>query len=410
MEHIVFKKRIATDFKINLSLDILPKRADAYHGIDSLFMRLSGGDNLALQVSLPLEQQMLRHNQLPQVSLQDLLSYTQLLSNWDLDSTNYVCYASGGDEDLLSFLNHNKEKNLVYKSAAYCLAYLQLALLKRLFQFNSAIMTDISTKINWSLNQTTISKLLKKLQVLSLPQLLKCIADFVNFRWQFYLEKNLPTQAGLGAGSYDAAAVWRLILDCLNTCWQLDLAYKDFVALFDPLEIAKNIGADTVFALQDSIVLARVMGIGEQLKPLAVDSDGFMRQKLYFIIVQPEWRVDTAAAYGLFDASKEALASSNIAEGLRLLKYKQYDSLYKQLFNHFSTLLLTKQELYQSFLNYLKHLTEAEYINLSGSGSACFLLYSDVSKRNADYTYLSKNLTGGNKLFVAESPYFAWLD
>lgn len=403
MEHVIFKSRTATDFKLNLNLDILAKRADGYHGIDSLFLRLTGGDYLELQVSLPLERELVESDYTARYSLQQLLMYTNLLSNWELSAAAYACYTTGADTDLLTFLNRNKEKNLVYKSAAYVLSYWQMALLKRLFQFNAAIMNKISAKLNWSLNQEIIGKLVYKLQDFTLEKLLKCIKDFISFRWQFHLEKNIPAQAGLGAGSHDAAAVWRLIFAFLQKHWALDLTYDDFVAVFEAADIAENIGADTVFALRRSCALARVRGIGEEISELALNSDNVAAAKLYFIIVQPEWKVDTKSAYEAYDKLNLPLPPSETEACIAAVGKMQYGELAHRAYNHFGMLLSKNKTEYRNLMSYLKAVTFAEYVNLTGSGSACFLLYGNSRQRDKDYLYLLNNLKNYDKMFKAES-------
>lgn len=72
------------------------------------------------------------------------------------------------------------------------------------------------------------------------------------------LKKHIPTGAGLGGGSADAAAV----LKGLNELWKLHLPLKSLQ------DIGLSLGADIPFCLADAPM--RVRGIGERLSPLPV--------------------------------------------------------------------------------------------------------------------------------------------
>ncbi len=87
------------------------------------------------------------------------------------------------------------------------------------------------------------------------------------------IEKSIPSQAGLGGGSADAAAVLR---------W----------ADFDDLEAAAGIGADVAFCLVGG--RARVRGIGEQVEPLP-----FVERTL--TLITPPVACSTPAVYRAWD-------------------------------------------------------------------------------------------------------------
>jgi len=98
------------------------------------------------------------------------------------------------------------------------------------------------------------------------------------------LTKNLPTQAGLGGGSSDAAHVL-LGLDTLIG------AKIGATALHS---LAKKLGADVPFFL--SAGAAKVSGIGDMIKPLdPIDLPPF-------VVVMPDALVSTADAYAALDA------------------------------------------------------------------------------------------------------------
>ena len=87
------------------------------------------------------------------------------------------------------------------------------------------------------------------------------------------LTKRIPAGAGLGGGSADAAAVLR---------------HVDF----GDLHRAAGLGADVPFCVAGGRAL--VTGIGERVEPLAYE-------ECSFVIVTPEFGVDTAAVYRAYD-------------------------------------------------------------------------------------------------------------
>lgn len=99
------------------------------------------------------------------------------------------------------------------------------------------------------------------------------------------LTKRIPSQAGLGGGSSDAAAT----LNAVNTLFGLRLSTHRMT------EIAASLGADVPFFLSGGTAL--VEGLGEQVTP---------RRSLAFfdwvVIVKPPVGVSTALAYAALDA------------------------------------------------------------------------------------------------------------
>lgn len=97
---------------------------------------------------------------------------------------------------------------------------------------------------------------------------------------RFTLEKNLPSGAGLGGGSSNAAAA----LNLCNDIWQLGLKLNELIPL------ASQLGADVPFFLYGGSFFAE--GKGEILDP-APDPYPF-----HIVIGTPQCRVETGWAYG----------------------------------------------------------------------------------------------------------------
>lgn len=101
------------------------------------------------------------------------------------------------------------------------------------------------------------------------------------------LEKRIPAAAGLGGGSSDAAAAWRL-----GRRWRgsPDGAAAD-ADKADILAALSRIGADVPFFAAGHAV-ARVRGIGERVAPLALPPGGSE-----VVLVHPPFRLATAAVF-----------------------------------------------------------------------------------------------------------------
>ena len=94
------------------------------------------------------------------------------------------------------------------------------------------------------------------------------------------LEKRIPVAAGLGGGSSDAAAAWRL-----GRAWRglADSADRD------DLEALAEIGADVPF-FASALAAARVTGVGERVEPRAVEPS-------HVVLAHPQFGLSTAAVF-----------------------------------------------------------------------------------------------------------------
>jgi 4-diphosphocytidyl-2-C-methyl-D-erythritol kinase len=98
-----------------------------------------------------------------------------------------------------------------------------------------------------------------------------------------HMEKNIPTQAGLGGGSADAAAVLHAMNDLFNTRLSID----------ELCDIGVNIGADVPFCITGGTRLCQNIGEVQSRLPDFPDC--------YFVIVKPISSVSTKLAYASYD-------------------------------------------------------------------------------------------------------------
>ncbi len=97
------------------------------------------------------------------------------------------------------------------------------------------------------------------------------------------IRKHIPSQAGLGGGSADAAGT----LLALRTLWNLSIDDQDLA------ELGLSLGADIPFCLRGGT--ARVRGIGESIEPLPAFKG------CWFVIAMPKKGASTKSTFQLID-------------------------------------------------------------------------------------------------------------
>lgn len=176
---------------------------------------------------------------------------------------------------------------------------------------------------------------------------------------EFSVEKNIPSFAGLGGGSSDAAAALKI----MNFMFDTD---------FDDIhlaEIGSRIGSDVPFFL--TAPAAFISGRGEKVKGIeAVEHD--------FVLIHPQVEISTAEAYAWLDSSvvKRAafLSEERICE-----VYKGDCSAYNEFSNDFSYELNERFNVFPEIDSALKQ-QGAVYSSITGSGSAVFGLFESAAE------------------------------
>ncbi|MDP8235679.1 MAG: 4-(cytidine 5'-diphospho)-2-C-methyl-D-erythritol kinase [Candidatus Erginobacter occultus] len=164
------------------------------------------------------------------------------------------------------------------------------------------------------------------------------------------IEKNVPSAAGLGGGSADAAAALRT----LNDLWDLGLSLPDLTAL------AGKLGSDVPFFLQPRTSLWR--GRGEKGEPLPEAPPFFA------VVINPAFPLSTRRAYSELAVSGPArLPHPNLAGVTDALKRSDLAALGKALYNRFQETLAPRYPRIQELLDFFRE-REALGALLSGSG------------------------------------------
>jgi len=172
------------------------------------------------------------------------------------------------------------------------------------------------------------------------------------------LEKRIPSAAGLGGGSSDAAAT----LLGLVMLWNLDVSEKDLA------KIASRLGADVSFFLLGGT--ARALGRGETIELL----DDVPEQHL--VIIKPNANVSTAKAYEALNS--RALTSSD-AKPILLRSQASDDSAsfdLNALHNDFAAVIFQLEPEIERAKNALLK-SGARAAMLCGSGSAVFGIFEN---------------------------------
>ncbi|HJJ87986.1 MAG TPA: 4-(cytidine 5'-diphospho)-2-C-methyl-D-erythritol kinase [Methanocorpusculum sp.] len=164
------------------------------------------------------------------------------------------------------------------------------------------------------------------------------------------LYKNIPTGAGMGGGSADAA----FALKMLNEIAALNLTDEELE------EYAARLGADCAFFIKNRPAYAT--GIGNILTPVDCDLSMY-----YIAVVKPDIHISTKEAYSLVvpcypDNALSEIITKPVEEWKGLMK----NDFEKSVFAKYPTVKEIKEKLYGM---------GALYASMSGSGSAFFGIF-----------------------------------
>lgn len=177
------------------------------------------------------------------------------------------------------------------------------------------------------------------------------------------LAKRIPSEAGMGGGSSDAAAVLR----------GLARLYGPEISLETLAAWGKTLGADIPFCVIGGA--ARCRGIGEKLTALSPWAG------LPLVITRPPISVSTGKAYGLLDRMTKRPRNTT-EEAVRALAERNPAALRASLSNDFEAGLFPVEPILWETSAYLRTLAPAL---MTGSGSAFFLLCEDEKEQRALY-------------------------
>lgn len=180
-------------------------------------------------------------------------------------------------------------------------------------------------------------------------------ADFQLPRVHAHLVKRIPTQAGLGGGSSDAAYMIRL----------LDERFRLNIGIPEMERYAANLGADCAFFITADPSYAE--GIGDVLMPVDVPGAGL--GGYYLAVVKPSVAVSTRDAYAAIVPKTPAKCCRDIVrQPIETWKDELVNDFEAPIFAMHPELAAIKQSLYDA---------GAVYAAMSGSGSALFGIFRE---------------------------------
>ena len=181
---------------------------------------------------------------------------------------------------------------------------------------------------------------------------------------QIHLHKIIPTGAGLGGGSSDAAYTLRL----LNKLFVLNLSVDQL------MKYATLVGSDCAFFVQDLPMIGT--GRGEVLEPVNLNLKGY-----YLVLLTPEIHLSTASAYaGVTPAIPPTGLRALIDEPIARWRDTVKNDFEASIFQRHPAIQALKEKLY---------LLGALFASMSGSGSSVFGIFEKEIKTEECFSDVS---------------------
>jgi 4-diphosphocytidyl-2-C-methyl-D-erythritol kinase len=187
-----------------------------------------------------------------------------------------------------------------------------------------------------------------------------CVRAFRLFQQKFdipdvrmHLHKVIPSGAGLGGGSSDAAFTLAMLNDIFKTLLGIN-----------QLEVmAAELGSDCAFFLENKVLLAR--GKGDKMEAVKLSLQGY-----YIFLVKPPQAMNTAKAYSLVQPSEEGFSvTQSIAKPPEKWRDELCNDFEEAIFKIIPALGNIKSELYR---------LGAVYAAMSGSGSCMYGIFKQL--------------------------------
>ena len=192
----------------------------------------------------------------------------------------------------------------------------------------------------------------------------------IDFGADIYIDKRIPSEAGMAGGSADAAAV----------LYGLNRIYDEPLSSEELCEIGAKCGADVPFSLLGSTMLCE--GIGEKLSPLPAIPD------CWFVIVKPDFGMSTPESYKYYDEHGLCeLEHPDLKDFLSVLEENSIFSLSGKLHN------VLEHTVENPVIGEIKNkMLELGALGsmMTGSGTAVFGIFDSVHKAVAAKNVLSE--------------------
>jgi 4-diphosphocytidyl-2-C-methyl-D-erythritol kinase len=194
------------------------------------------------------------------------------------------------------------------------------------------------------------------------------------------LKKNIPSGAGLGGGSGNAAGV----LLALNVLWNLKIPRYDLISM------ASELGSDVPFFLMSPCAIGT--GKGEVLQPVESPIS------FYILMIYPGFSISTPWVYGNLKL-KLTKSENNISILKNYIMRSEFAKLGAALYNDLEPVVFKRYPEILTMKNELLN-SGAEGALLSGSGSTVFGIFDNPEIAQK----VLVRFTGGkHRVFLAKS-------
>lgn len=198
-------------------------------------------------------------------------------------------------------------------------------------------------------------------------------ADYEIPRIHTHLYKRIPSQAGLGGGSSDAAFMLKL----------LDQRFRINAGNAELEKYAARLGADCPFFINAEPAYAE--GIGEILSPVEITDNTLSGYTL--VIVKPQVSVSTKEAFaGITPRMPEVSCREIVAMPIEQWKGLLTNDFEESVFAQYPELKDIKNKLYEA---------GAAYAQMSGSGSSIFGIFKTTPDNDS-----IQNAFNGSKIYT----------
>jgi 4-diphosphocytidyl-2-C-methyl-D-erythritol kinase len=184
------------------------------------------------------------------------------------------------------------------------------------------------------------------------------VASHDSAAFRLRLTKNLPLAAGIGGGSADAAAAFRLLAARLN------------VEMSAFLDAAASLGSDVPACLASRPILAT--GRGDVLEP----SPAF--PSLHAVLVNPGVAAPTADAYRAYDAAPSPEGANRPWPTAALRSPRETAAFLSACRNDLEAPVASQLRPVADALAVLRRQPETLLARMSGSGATCFAIVEDT--------------------------------
>jgi len=182
---------------------------------------------------------------------------------------------------------------------------------------------------------------------------------------KIHLHKVIPTGAGLGGGSSNAAFMIKLLND----------TFSIGMNVHQMQEVAGNIGSDCSFFLENKAVFAS--NKGDVFNKLKLDMSRY-----HLLLVKPDIHISTPYAYSLIKPKKSSFSLTKI-DVKKIHEWKNYivNDFEIPVFKKYPEIKMIKEKMYKS---------GAVYSSMSGSGSSVYGIFEKAidTKKLFDNCYV----------------------